>query len=224
MYRHYHHVPTAGRTAGAATRRRWARRLLVAVAAGVLGLLPGIQGLAPASPAVVQAAQPDKPDAVPPTSGTSDVAPSAGSGPTHDLLDDAVVSTGAPDEQLDVAAALDQGTRLFSLHAGYQDGDYYLAGSQGVSHQPLRDLFAPLAAWLAAPGHEHEFVLLGLSTDPREANPARFDAACQAFQASLGKYLLKASDLPDGRTLADLAPDEVAVLAAQPRLITDWVA
>ncbi len=119
MHRH-HDLATDGQPTGAATRRRWARRLLVAVAAAVLGLLPGVQGLAPASPAVVQAAQPDQPDAAPPTSGPSDTAPPTATGSTHDLLDDAVVSTGAPDEQLDVAAALDQGTRLFNLQARYQ--------------------------------------------------------------------------------------------------------
>jgi hypothetical protein len=228
MYGHYH-LPTAGWPAGAAARRRWARRLLLAVAASLLGLLPGIQGLAPASPAVVQAAQQDHPTAAMPASGTAGAAPPPDSGPTRDALDDAVQSTGASDEQLDVSAELDRGARLFFLQArahdwGQGQADYYLAGPQGVSHQPLRDLFAPLAAWLAAPGHEHELVLLGLQSDPRSADPARFDAACQALQDSLGKYLLKASDLPDGKALGELAPDELAALQAQPRVITDWSA
>jgi hypothetical protein len=43
MYHHYH-LPTASWPAGAAARRRWARRLLLAVAASLRGLLPGIQG------------------------------------------------------------------------------------------------------------------------------------------------------------------------------------
>jgi hypothetical protein len=119
-----------------------------------------------------------------------------------------VQSTGAPDERLDVAAALDQGTRLFLLQARYQDAgngqaDYYLAGPQGVSHRPLRNVFARLREWLAAPGHEHEMVMLGLRTDPRSANAARFDAACQAFTSALGQYLLKATDLPAGKSLAE---------------------
>ena len=50
-------VPTVGRYAGVAPRGV-ARRLLVAVAAIALGLLPGVQGLAPVGPAVVQAAPP----------------------------------------------------------------------------------------------------------------------------------------------------------------------
>ena len=58
MYRQQHHLSTTGRSAVAATRRRWSRRMLVAVAACVLGLLPGIVSLAPAGSAVVQAAQP----------------------------------------------------------------------------------------------------------------------------------------------------------------------
>jgi hypothetical protein len=130
---------------------------------------------------------------------------------------------------LDVAAALDQGTRLFLLQARYQDAgngqaDYYLAGPQGVSHRPLRELFAPLGEWLAAPGHEHEMVRLGLRTDPRSANPARFDAACQAFTSTLGQYLLKATDLPAGKSLAELTRGEQAALQSQPRVITNWSA
>jgi hypothetical protein len=39
---------------------------------------------------------------------------------------------------------------------------------------------------LAAPGHEHELVLLSLQIGPRSANPARFDAACRAFTKALG--------------------------------------
>ena len=217
-------VLTTRRPAGIATRRRWALRVLVAVAAAVLGLLPGIQGLAPSSPAVVQAAQQDHSTAAPPASGTAVAAPPTDQGPTRDPLDDAVTSSGAPDEQLDVSAALDQGARLFFLQARYQDGDYYLAGPQGISHQPLRELFAPLAAWLAAPGHEHVLLWLGLETDPRTADPASFDAACQAFTAALGPYLLKASDLPEGKTLGKLAPAELAALQTRPLLRTDWSA
>ena len=40
MY-HQHYLPTIGRSAVAATRRRWSRCMLVAVAACMLGLLPG---------------------------------------------------------------------------------------------------------------------------------------------------------------------------------------
>jgi hypothetical protein len=93
-------------------------------------------------------------------------------------------------------AALDQGARLFLLQAAYHDwgadqADYYLAGQVGVSHQPLRERFGPLGAWLAAPD-DHEAVLLSVATDPA-ANPARFRAACQAFTASLGRYLFSPS-------------------------------
>ncbi len=55
----------------AATRRRWPRRMLVAVAACVLGVLPGIPSLAPTGAAVVQAAQPDQPHAAAPATGTA---------------------------------------------------------------------------------------------------------------------------------------------------------
>jgi hypothetical protein len=223
MYRH-DHIPAAGRAAGAATRRRWSRRLLLAVAAGVLGLLPGIPSLAPAGPAVLQAAEPDQPLAAAPAGGLAGAVPSADHGPTHDMLDGAVVSSGAPDERLDVSAALDQGARLFSLEARYQAGDYDLAGPAGVSHQPLAEVFAPLAAWLAAPGHEHELVWLWVQTDPRSADPGRFDAACQAFTTALGPYLLKASDLPAGKAWGELAPDELAALRSRPRVATDWSA
>jgi hypothetical protein len=176
--------------------------------------LPNAYGCHPAAPAggIV--------GAVPPTS----------SGPKDYPPNLIAQSTGVPDEQLDVAAALDQGTRLFLLQARYQDAgngpaDYYLAGPQGVSHQPLRALFAPLGTWLAAPGHEHEVVMLGLRTDPRSANPARFDAACQAFTSAVGPYLLKASDLPKGKALDELMPAELAgAWRAQPRVITDWSA
>ncbi|MBV9545133.1 MAG: hypothetical protein JOY61_12250 [Chloroflexi bacterium] len=224
-----HSLSNAGRSAGAATRRLISRLLVVAVAASVLGLLPGVQSLAPASPAVVQAAEPDYPDTAPSASGRPDSGPPTSSRPRHDPLDEAVQSTGAPDEQLDIAAALDQGTRLFLLRARYDNldnaqADYYLAGPQGVSHQPLGPLFAPLGAWLATPGHEHELVRLGLQTDPRSANPARFDAACQAFTTALGAYLLKASDLPEGKALNELTLDELATLRAQPRVATDWSA
>jgi hypothetical protein len=204
--------------------------MLVAVAACVLGLLPGIVSLAPAGSAVVQAAQPDQPHAAAPAGGLAAAVRSTGSGPKDYLPNLITQSTGAPDEQLNVAAALDQGTRLFLLQARYQDAgdgqaDYYLAGPQGASHQPLRVLFAPLGTWLAAPGHEHEVVSLGLRTDPHSANPARFDAACQAFMSALGPYLLKSSDLPVGKSLEELTRDELAgAWRAQPRVITDWSA
>ena len=86
----------------------------------MLGLLPGIPSLAQTSPVVVQAAQPDQPHVAAPAGGLAGAVPSADHGPTHDLLDGAVVSSGAPDERLDVSAALDQGRRLFSLEARYQ--------------------------------------------------------------------------------------------------------
>ena len=224
-----HYLPTIGRSAVAATRFRWSRRMLVAVAASVLGLLTCIQGLAQTSPAVVQAAQPDQRDPAAPAGGLAGTVQSTNSGPKDYPPNLIVQSTGAPDERLDVAAALDQGTRLFLLQARYQDAgngqvDYYLAGPQGVSHQPLRELFAPLREWLAAPGHEHEMVRLGLRTDPRSANPARFDAACQAFTSALGQYLLKATDLPAGKSLAELTRGEQAALQSQPRVITSWSA
>jgi hypothetical protein len=228
MYRQ-HYLPTTGRTAGAATRRPLVRCLLLAVAACVLGLLPGIPSLAPAGPAVVQAAQPDQPHAAAPAGGLASAVQPTSSGPKDYPPNLIVQSTGARDEQLGVAAALDQGTRLFLLQARYQDAgngqaDYYLAGPQGVSRQPLRELFAPLREWLAAPGHEHEMVMLGLRTDPRSANPARFDAACQAFTSALGRYLLKSSDLPAGKSLDELTPDEQAALQSRPRVVTDWSA
>ena len=223
MYRP-HYLPTTGRSAVAATRRRWSRRMLLAVAACVLGLLPGIPSLAQTSPAGVQAAQPDQPHAAAPAGGLAGAVPSADHGPTHDVLHAVVVSSGAPDERLDVSAALDQGRRLFSLKARYQAGDYDLAGPAGVSHQPLAEVFAPLGAWLAAPGHEHELVWLWLQTDPRSANPGRFDAACQAFTTALRPYLLKASDLPAGKALSELAPDELAALRSRSRVVADWSA
>ena len=224
MY-HQHYLPANGRSAVAATRRRWSRRMLVAVAASVLGLLPGIPSLTSAGSAVVQAAQLDQRHPAAPAGG----APPTSSGPKDYPPNLITQSTGAPDEQLDVAAALDQGARLFLLQARYQDAgngqaDYYLAGPQGASHQPLRELFAPLREWLAAPGHQHEMVMLGLRTDPRSANPARFDAACQAFTSALDPYLLKSSDLPAGKSLEQLTPDEQAALRSQPRVMTDWSA
>ncbi len=185
MYRH-DHIPAAGRAAGAATRRPLTRRLLLTVAASVLGLLPGIPGLAPAGSAVVQAAQPDQPAA--PVGGLAGAVPPTGSGPKDYPPNLIVQSTGAADEQLNVAAALDQGTRLFLLQARYRTRatarrTTTSPARKAVSHQPVRELFPPLREWLAAPGHEHEMIMLGLRTDPRSANPARFDAACQAFTA-----------------------------------------
>jgi len=213
-----------------ATRRRWSRRMLVAVAACVLGLLPGIPGLASAGPAGAQAARPDQPPAASPAGGLVGAGPPSSSGPKDYAPNLIVHSTGAPDEQLNVAAALDQGTRLFLLQARYRDAgggqaDYFLAGPQGVSRQPLRSLFAPLGSWLAAPGHEHAMVMLGLRTDSRSANPAGFDAACQALISTLGPYLLKASDLPaDKKSLEELTRDEQAALRSRPRVVTDWSA
>jgi hypothetical protein len=110
------HVPTVCPRAGADTRRL-ARRLIVAVAAVVLGLLPGVQGLAPARPAVVQAAQRDQPTTGLSASGTAASASPSRSERTRDALDNAVVSTGAPDEQLDMRAELDRGARLFLLRS-----------------------------------------------------------------------------------------------------------
>ncbi len=108
MYRH-DHIPAEGRPAVAATRRRWPRRMLVAVAASVLGLLPGIPSLAPAGPAVVQAAQPDQPHVAAPAGGLAGAVPPTSSGPTDYPPNFIVQSTGAPDEQLDVAATLEPG-------------------------------------------------------------------------------------------------------------------
>jgi hypothetical protein len=67
--------------------------------------------------------------------------------------------------------------------------------------------------------------MLGLRIDPRPANPATFDAACQSFMSALAPYLLKASDLPKGKTLDELTPEEmVGAWRAQPRVIADWPA
>jgi hypothetical protein len=91
----------------------------------------------PAGPAVAQAAQPDQPHVAAPAGGLAGAVQSTDHRPTYDMLDGAVVSNGAPDQRLDVGAALGQGRGLFSLQARYQAGDYDLAGPQGVSHQPL---------------------------------------------------------------------------------------
>src|SRR6516165_5890664 len=115
MYRQ-HYLPTTGRPAVAAPRRRWSRRTRAAAPAG----------------------------------GLAGAVPSADHGPTHGLLDTAVVSSGAADERLDVKAGLDQGRRLLSFQARFHAGDYDLAGPAGVSHQPLAEVFAPPAAWLTA--------------------------------------------------------------------------
>jgi hypothetical protein len=191
-------------------------RLVLAGVATLSAVLPSSPAAVPAAPRPAAAWAAARDDAVP-----------AGGTPDHDLLDDAVGSSGAADEQLDVAAALDRGARLFSLQATYHDwgagqADYYLAGPAGVSHQPLRALFGPLGAWLAAPDHDQQTVLLAVSTDSASANPAQFRAACQAFTDNLGRYLLKPSDLPPGKTLWQLAPDELAALQGQPRVVTDW--
>src|SRR5215471_16944935 len=99
MYRQ-HYLPAAGLSAVAAIRRRWSRHILVPVAACVLGLLPGISSLAPAGPAAAQAAQPDQMHAASPAGGLADAVTSLDRGPTHDMLDGAVVSSGAPDQRL----------------------------------------------------------------------------------------------------------------------------
>jgi hypothetical protein len=165
------------------------------------------------------------PDAGGPAPALAGAVPPTSSGPTRSLVDDAVLSSGARGERLDVRAALDQGRRLFGLRARYQAGDYMLAGPAGVSRQPLAGLFAPMAAWLAAPGNEHELVVLSLQIGPRSANPARFDAACRAFTTALGPYLLRARDLPAGKGWGDeLTPEELADLRSRPRLVTDWPA
>jgi hypothetical protein len=135
-----------------------------------------------------------------------------------------VVSTGASNEQLDMSAELDQGAHLFSLQARYQDqgdgqDDYYLAGSAGVSHQPLRDVFGLLGDRLATSDHANQTVLLSLETDPRSTNPERFDEACTAFTDALGPYLLKSSDLPEGKAFGELAPDELAALQRHPLVV-----
>ncbi len=228
---HQPRILHAGLPTAPTSRRRWARRLLLAAAAGVLGLLPVVQGLAPMPPATVhaaQAAQSAQSGVSSPPSGSSDTAPSTGTGPTHDALDNAVIFDPSKDDQLDIGAKLDQGAHLFSLEARYQDwgdgnDDYYLANGNRISHQPLSDLFAPLGEWLAAPEHAGQPVMVWLATDPRSANPERFDAACKAFQDSLGQYLLKSSDLPDGKTLGELAPDELAAtLQMHPLVLNGW--
>ncbi len=208
--------PAAVGAARAAGRRRGRAR----VATRRPG--PGAPG-----PAVVQAAPSDRSDAAPP-SGTSATAPSTGTGATHGALDDVVIFDPARDAQLDIGAKLDQGAHLSSLEARYHDwgdgnDDYYLANGNQISHQPLSDLFAPLADWLAAPDHAGHPVWLWLTTDPRSANADRFDAACKAFQNSLGQDLLKSSDLPDGKAPGDLSPNELtAVFQSHPLEVSGW--
>src|SRR5215472_13559048 len=80
MY-HQHHLSTTGQPAVAATRRRWSRRMLVALAASVLGLLPGIPSLTPTGSAVVQAAQRDQPHPAAPTGGLAGADPTTNAEP-----------------------------------------------------------------------------------------------------------------------------------------------
>ena len=173
MYRQ-HYLPTTGRSAVAATRRpgaahargRRRRRARAAARHPEPGTRrPGRRPGGPARPTARGRADQRLAGAAPPT----------GSGPTDDLLNLRLVHRRA-------RRAARRRRRARPGHAPVSPagalsgrgkaGDYYLAGPQGVSHQPLRELFAPLAAWLAAPGHEHEMVRLGLPTDPRSANPA----------------------------------------------------
>jgi hypothetical protein len=211
------HVPNAGRSTVPVNRQRWPRRLLPAAAISLLGLLLGVPGFARDSQGVIDAAQRPPPTAAPPPSAA----------PTRSLLDSAVRFDAAPGEHLDVAAALNRGARMFILQARYHDwgrgqDDYYLAGPTAVSRQALSGIFAPLAAWLAAPGHEAQVVVLALTTDPRSANPGRFDAACQAFKDSLGRYLVKSSDLPAVASIGAPAPAGAAALQSGPHVYTSW--
>ena len=79
-----HRPPRAAGTPG-----RWARRVLLAAAGVVLGLLPGVPALAPATQPPVHAAQADGP------------APGPAAAPGHDLDITAAL------DQLDIAAELD---------------------------------------------------------------------------------------------------------------------
>jgi hypothetical protein len=179
--------PDQRRPVGGATRFRASRRILVAVA---LGLLTCIQGLAQTS----QAAQPEKRDTAAPAGGLAGAVQSTNPGPKDYPPNLIVQSTGAPDERLDVAAALDQGTRLFLLQARYHDAgngqaDYDLAGPQGVSQRPLRNVFAPLREWLAAPGHEHEMAYKHhLLCGPEGTFPAEMNTwEVEVLEAEMGR-------------------------------------
>jgi hypothetical protein len=175
MYRQ-HDLLTTSRSTVAATRRRWSRRMLVAVATCVLGLLPGLPSLASAGPAIVQAAQPDQQHAATPAGSMASAVPPTSSG-TKDYPPNLIVqSTGAPDEQLDVDAALDRGTRLFLLQARYQDAgngqaDYYLAGPKGVSHQPLASCSRRFGSGWRRPGTSARWSCSG--SGPTLARPTR---------------------------------------------------
>jgi hypothetical protein len=63
---------------------------------------------------------------------------------------------------------------------------------------------------------EHDIVGDGVNVAAR--------LACQAFTSALGPYLLKASDLPQGKALDELTRGEQAALRSQPRLVADWSA
>src|SRR5258706_376096 len=84
-------------------------------------LLPCLRRPIPAAPAAPRGAPPPQPPVPPPAGGLASPVQSTRSGPKDYPPNLIVQSTGAPDEQLDVAAALDQGTRLFLLQARYQD-------------------------------------------------------------------------------------------------------
>jgi hypothetical protein len=135
-------------SAVAATRRRWPRRMLVAVAASVLGVLPGIPSLAPVGPAVVQAAQPDQPHAAAPGTKTAPAALSSRSG-TPPAPDKTAKKTDAPCETLkaagptwmhDLAPCL-QGRLLseIGIPGSHDSGTYGFQNGEGFGYATTQD-------------------------------------------------------------------------------------
>jgi hypothetical protein len=178
MY-HQHYLPTIGRSAVAATRRRWSRCMLVAVAACMLGLLPGTRPHA--QPVPLDHWMADQKDIIGQSLLRQVVIPGSHDAATYDDPSCGLLGCWPPIEVLytqaqsqTITAQLNAGSRYFDLRFSYVysgsggPNDFYNFhgtdnyGDPHASLLKMSKVLGDIDTWINQPGHEREIVWLDM--------------------------------------------------------------
>jgi hypothetical protein len=243
MY-HQHYLPTIGRSAVAATRRRWSRCMLVAVAACMLGLLPGTRPHAQPVP-VEDHWMADQKDIIGQSLLRQVVIPGSHDAATYDDPSCGLLGLCWPPIEVlytqaqsqTITAQLNAGSRYFDLRFSYVywgsggPNDFYNFHGTDKNGNPLASLLkmskvlGDIDTWINQPGHEREIVWLDMQVYREYADQSQSKAICHdtlGQELAQGK-VLQSRMLPPNTALTDMSMNEIWALPGHPRIIvTGW--